>query len=195
MSARVEPPFGRRTRGPHGLGTREALLLALFATALVLARAALRGLQVSGHSMFGTALLLVLARTCVNRAGAATLAGALAGAASAALGMGGAGALLVAKLALPGIVVDLAAVIAPAALRRPALAALVGAAAGATDFLPVTFVEAMGGSALDLVLRHAASTAGAKAAFGSAGAAAGAALAARLRHYGILPAEAGARGT
>jgi len=190
------PPATTDPAARRGLETREALLLAFFATGLVLTRAALRWhLPLPGHSMFGTALFLVLARACVNRAGAATLVGALSGAACAALGMGEAGALLVAKLALPGIVVDLAALIAPATLRRPALAALVGAGAGATDFLPVAFMEATAGLPADVVLWHAAISAGAKAAFGSAGAAAGAALAARLRHHGILPAEAVARGT
>jgi hypothetical protein len=54
-------------RGPAAalrrLETREALLLAFFATFIVLAKAALRWhLQVPGHVMFATALFLILAR-------------------------------------------------------------------------------------------------------------------------------------
>jgi hypothetical protein len=96
------------------------------------------------------------------------------------------------RLALPGLVVDLAAALVPAVLVRPALALLLGAAAGATDFLPVALVEALAGLAPDLVLWHAALSAGAKAAFGAVGAAAGAAIAVRLRHHGLLPGELGA---
>lgn len=183
----MDAPGGRRLRG---LETRELFLLAFFATGLVLARAALRWhLHISGHSMFATALLLVLVRACVQRPGAATAAGALAGAACAALGMGKGGALLIVKLALPGAAVDLGAALVPAVLVRPLLAAALGAVAGATDFLPVALVEATAGLPLDLVLWHAALSAGAKAAFGAAGAAAGAAIAVRLRHHGLLPGE------
>ena len=57
-------------RGPiaalRRLETREALLLAFFATFIVLAKAALRWhLHVPGHVMFATALFLLLARACV----------------------------------------------------------------------------------------------------------------------------------
>jgi hypothetical protein len=187
----MDAPGDRQRRG---LETRELFLLAFFATGLVLARAALRWhLHVSGHSMFATALLLVLARACVQRPGAATIAGALAGAACAALGMGKGGPLLVLKLALPGAMVDVGAALAPAVLVRPLLAASLGAVAGATDFLPVAIVELLADLPLDVVLWHAALSAGAKAAFGAAGAAAGAAIAVRLRHHGLLPGDLSAR--
>ena len=98
-------------RGPAAalrrIETREALLLAFFATFIVLAKAALRWhLHIPGHVMFATALFLLLARYCVPRAGAATVVGLLAGLVCAALGMGKGGPLIVIRLVLPGLVVD-----------------------------------------------------------------------------------------
>lgn len=177
----------RLLRWPE-LDTREALLLAFFATFVVVTRAALRWhLHVPGHSMFPAALLLVVARACVPRAAAATLVGALAGAVCALLGMGQGGPLIVLKLALPGAVVDLAAWRAPSRLLEVGWGVVVGALAGASDFVPVALLETLAGLSPDLVLAHAAFSAGTKAAFGAAGGAAGAAIAARLRHHGLLP--------
>ncbi len=95
-------------RGPAAalrrLETREALLLAFFATFIVLAKAALRWhLHIPGHAMFATALFLLLARACVPRMGAATAVGLLAGLVCAALGMGKGGPLIAVKLVLPGL--------------------------------------------------------------------------------------------
>ena len=173
-------------RGPR-LDTREALLVAFFAGFLVATRAALRWhLHVPGHSLFPAAMLLVLARACLPRAGAATLVGSLAGAACALLGMGQGGPLIALRLALPGLVVDAAAGPRSRRLFAPAWGAAVGAAAGASSFVPVALVEALAGLPADLVLAHAALSAAAKTAFGAAGGACGAALAARLRHHGLV---------
>lgn len=164
--------------------------MAFLAGLLVASRAAFRWhLQVPGHAMFFTALLLVLARACIPRKGAATLVGALGGAACALLGMGKGGPLIALKLALPGLVVDAAAGPAARRLRDPRFGAVVGAAAGATGFVPIAILEALAGLPFDLVLLHALLAAGAKMAFGAAGGVAGAALAARLHHHGLLPEE------
>lgn len=168
--------------------TREALLLAFFATFVVLTKAALRWhLHLPGHSMFPIALLLVLARSCVRRTAAASLVGLLAGVACSLLGMGKGGPLIVVKLVLPGIVVDLGARWSGERFAAVWRAALIGAAAGASHFLPVALVESLAGLDADLVLAHAALSAGAKAGFGALGGAAGAVIAARLRHHGLLP--------
>lgn len=170
------------------LDTREALLVAFFAGFLVAARAAFRWkLGLTGHSLFATALLLVVARACLPRAGAATLVGTLAGVACALLGMGQGGPLIVLKFALPGAVIDVAAGRASRRISTARWGALVGAAAGASSSLPGALVEALAGLSADLVLLHAAVSAVAKTAFGAAGGAAGAVLAARLRHHGLLP--------
>jgi hypothetical protein len=170
------------------LDTREALLIAFFATFVVLAKAALRWhLHLSGHSMFTTALFLVLARACVRRPGAATLVGVLSGVACALLGMGKGGPLIALKLALPGAIVDLGAAWRPDRFPETWRGALIGAAAGASHFLPVALIEALAGLPADLVLLHAAVSAGTKAGFGALGGVAGAVVASRLRHHGLLP--------
>lgn len=168
--------------------TREALLVAFLAGFVVAAKAAFRWhLHVPGHAMFFTALLLVLARASIPRAGAATAVGLLAGIACALLGMGKGGPVIALKLALPGAMVDAAAGRDARRLFDLRAAAAIGAAAGATGFAPVAIVEGLAGLPFDLVLLHAALSAGAKAAFGAAGGVAGAALARRLRHHGLLP--------
>jgi hypothetical protein len=173
---------------PRAFDTREALLLAFFATFVVLSKAALRWhLHLPGHSMFSVALLLVLARACVRRPAAATLVGLLAGVACALLGMGKGGPLIAFKLVLPGVVVDLGARWIGERSSAVWRAALIGAAAGASHFLPVALVESLAGLDADLVLAHAALSAGTKAGFGALGGAAGAVIAARLRHHGLLP--------
>jgi hypothetical protein len=176
-------------RGPRavlrGIETREALLLAFFAVFVVLAKAALRWhLHVPGHSMFATACFLLLARACVARPWAASVTGLLAGLATAALGMGKGGPILVVKLLLPGLVVDAGARLP---LRPRALHwAVLGALAGATGFFPTAAVEGLAGAPADLVLQHALVSGGAKAVFGAVGGVAAAAIARRLDDHGLL---------
>jgi len=181
--------MGRADGAPRrAFDTREVLLLAFFATFVVLTKAALRWhLHLPGHSMFSIALLLVLARACVRRTAAASLVGLLAGVGCALLGMGKEGPLIVLKLVLPGLVVDLGARWSGERFAAVWPAALIGAAAGASHFLPVALVESLAGLDADLVLAHAALSAGTKAGFGALGGAAGAVIAARLRHHGLLP--------
>jgi len=174
-------------RAARKLETREALLLAFFATFMVLARAALRWhVHLTGHAMLANALLLVVARACVERAAAATLTGTLAGLACAGLGMGSGGPLIVLKLMLPGIAVDLGWK-RLANLRNPLWrGALLGACAGATHLLPIALVEGLAGVAASVVIGHALLAAGSKAAFGAIGGSLGMAIAVRLRHHGLI---------
>jgi hypothetical protein len=175
-------------RPGRAFDTREALLLAFFAVFVVVAKGALRWhLHLPGHAMFPTVLLLVVARACVRRSTAATLVGLLAGIACALLGMGKGGPIIVLKLVLPGVAVDLGAWGSRERFSVVWRAALIGAAAGASHFLPVALVETLAGLDADLVLAHAALSAGTKAGFGALGGAAGAVIAARLRHHGLLP--------
>ena len=182
-------------RGPvaalRRLETREALLLAFFATFIVLAKAALRWhLHVPGHVMFATALFLLLARACVPRAGAATAVGLLAGLVCAALGMGKGGPLVVVKLVLPGLVVDAGAALPRWSLPETARGVILGAAAGASDFFPAAAFELLAGVPVAIVVQHAALSAGAKAAFGALGGWAAVAIIRRLRDHGIIGDEA-----
>jgi hypothetical protein len=102
--------------------------------ALVVARAALRGIHVPGHAALPALFALVLAAARVRVPGAA-LAVALPAWAGSALGLlagpGGAASLLLAALA-----VEVAAFLAPGFARSVAASAAVGAAAGALRFVP-----------------------------------------------------------
>jgi hypothetical protein len=178
-------------RGPAAalrrLETREALLLAFFATFIVLAKAALRWhLHVPGHAMFATALFLLLARACVPRMGAAAAVGLLAGLVCAALGMGKGGPLIVVKLVLPGLVVDAGAALPRWALPETMRGVILGAAAGASDFFPTAAVELLAGVPAGIVVQHATLSAGTKAAFGALGGWAAVAIIRRLRDHGII---------
>ena len=186
-------------RGPlaalRQLETREALLLAFFATFIVLAKAALRWhLHVPGHVMFATALFLLLARACVPRTGAATSVGLLAGLVCAALGMGKGGPLIVIKLVLPGLVVDAGAALPRWSLPETARGVILGAAAGAADFFPAAAFELLAGVPVEIVVQHAALSAGGKAAFGALGGWAAVAIIRRLRDHGIIGDEAASDG-
>jgi hypothetical protein len=177
-----------RTLGRHRLETNEALLLAFFATFVVVVRAAMRWhLHIPGHSLLGAALLLVLARACVHRTASATIVGTLAGLACTALGMGSGGPLIVLRLALPGVAIDLGWTLLPDRIPPLLRGALLGACAGATHFLPVLLAEGLAGVAIPVVLGHALVAAGSKAVFGAAGGAAGMAIAESLRHHGVIP--------
>jgi hypothetical protein len=177
-----------RSVGLRGLETREALLLAFFATFVVIARAAMRWhLHIPGHSLLPAALLLVLARACVDRTAAASIVGVLAGLACTALGMGSGGPLIALKLALPGVAVDVGWKLLPHRRRPLLFGAVLGAGAGATHFLPVVLAEGLAGVPAAVVVAHALLAAGSKAAFGAAGGAAGMAIAERLRHHGVIP--------
>lgn len=175
------------------LETREALLIAFFATFLVAGRAALRWhLHIPGHSMAPTAFALVVVRSCVDRRAAASLCGLVAGVAVAGLGMGRGGPILALKLVLPGAVVDLGAGSSSGGDGRARFSlgagALLGALAGATGFVPVVLVEGWAGVEPAVIALHAATAAGTKAVFGAAGGWAGAWVARELRHHGVIAA-------
>lgn len=178
----------RRSR----LDTRELILLCFFAAFLVASRAALRWhLHIPGHAMLPAAFGLVLVRVCVGRRSAATLCGVLAGSAVAALGMGRGGPLLLLKLALPGAVVDLGALLGGGnrdRLRpiRPAMGLALGAAAGASSIGPMVLIEWLAGVDPAVIWLHGAGAGVARVAFGALGGAAAAWVGGELAHHGLL---------
>jgi len=184
-----------RGLGLRGLETREALLLAFFATFVVIARAAMRWhLHIPGHSLLPAALLLVLARACVDRPAAASIVGVLAGLVCTALGMGSDGPLIALRLALPGVAVDVGWKLLPGRMPPLWFGALLGAGAGATHFLPVWIAESLAGVPAPVVASHALLAAGTKAGFGAAGGAAAMAIAGRLEHHGVIAPSRSASG-
>lgn len=114
-------------------GARALRWIGALAAALVVARAALRGLHVPGHAALPALYLLVLGASRARAPGAA-LAIALPACAGVALGLlagpGGVASLLLAALA-----VETAAFLAPAFVRSVAACAGVGALAGALRFV------------------------------------------------------------
>lgn len=168
--------------------TREALFIGFCATFVVLGRAALRlHLHVPGHSAASLAFFLLLARACVPRFGAATLVGGLSGLLVALLGLGRGGPLLVLRMLVPGLLVDLGALLAPGFAARPLVCAAIGAIAGSTRGLVFAPVELLLGIGPELVIAHAlASTAGG-AAFAALGGALVPAIHRRLAAHRLLP--------
>lgn len=164
---------------------REALLLALFAGLMVLARGGLHWhLHIPGHAMFATALFLILARGCVPRAGAASAAGLAAGLGWAALGAGRGGPLVGLDLILPAIAVDVGAALPVRGLPASLRWAVVGALAGAVGFFPAAGRELVMGAPGALLAQQPFLAAAAKACFGALGGGMAAAILGRLRALG-----------
>lgn len=136
---------------------REALLLGFCATFIVVTKATLRmKLGISGHSMFFMIFFLLLSRGCVQKTGAATLVGLLAGALSLALGMGGKGPLKMLNFMLPALVIDSVGVFLPRLPFVYPLCILVAAIAGATKGIHSAALEYLAGVPAGIVVRKAA---------------------------------------
>lgn len=131
----------------------------------MIGRAALRlNLHVPGHSAVVLGFFLLLARACVPRFGAATLAGGIA-----------------------GLLVDLGAALVPGFASRPLVCAAIGAVAGSTRGLVFAPLELVLGVTPDLVLAHAATSTLGGAAFGALGGALVPPLYRRLAAHQLLP--------
>lgn len=136
---------------------REALLLGFCATFIVVTKATLRmKLGISGHSMFFMIFFLLLSRGCVQKTGAATLVGLLAGALSLALGMGGKGPLKMLNFVLPALVIDSVGVFLPRLPFVYPLCILVAAIAGATKGIHSAALEYLAGVPTRIVVQKAA---------------------------------------
>lgn len=167
---------------------REALMLGFCATFIVLTKATLRmKLGISGHSMFFMLFFLLLSRGMVQKAGAATLVGLLAGGMSLALGMGGKGPLKMLNFLLPALVVDGAAFFVP---RFPFIypaCILVAGIAAASKGVHTAALELMVGAPPRVVMHKAALEGLFGALFGMLGALPVPAILRKLRASGIIP--------
>lgn len=131
-SVAASRPFGRRA----------LLTLAAFAAGLLLARAALRGIHVPGHTALPALFFLVLAVQRVRRTGAAVIAAAPTMLASQLGLVGDAGG--AATLALTACLVEAAAVLAPRFSERVFTCALVGLGAGVARLVPQLVAQLAG---------------------------------------------------
>ena len=135
---------------------REALCLSFCATFIIIAKAVLRlHLHITGHSMVFTMFFLILGRGCVQRLGAATFTGMIAGILSLVLGMGAkSGPLVILKFLLPGVFIDCAAAVYPMLAYRYTACIIAGALAAGSRAFIIGLVESLAGMESVLILQN-----------------------------------------
>lgn len=149
---------------------RDLLFIGFCAVFIVIFRMAFRWhLGISGHSMFYTIALLLLARGCVSFHWSATFAGALSGGMALMLGLGKGGPLILAKFLFPALIIDLSALICPLFFGNYVGVALVAALAAATKFLNVALLDWLVGMETVMLLQHALIESAGAVFFGVAG--------------------------
>ena len=166
---------------------QEAICLGFCASLIVITRAGLRfHLNIPGHAMFFTIFFLILARGCVPRLGAATLAGLVAGLLCMLLGMGKGGPLIILKFVVPGLIVDAGGIIYSEFPGSYVACALIGAIASASRFLTIIVVEWVIGMDWSLILQHAAISSSFGVLFGAAGSLMAPPVVRRLKAGGLI---------
>jgi len=166
---------------------QEAICLGFCASFIVITRAGLRlHLNIPGHAMFFTMFFLILARGCVPRIGAATLAGLVAGLLSMLLGMGKGGPLILLKFIVPALIVDLGGILYSGFPGSYTACAFIGAIASASRFLTIIAVEWVIGMDWSLILQHAAISSSFGVLFGTAGSLMAPPVVRRLKTSGLI---------
>jgi len=169
------------------LTLRDSLFIGFCAVFIVIFRMAFRWhLGISGHSMFYTISLLLLARGCVSFPWSATFAGALSGGMALMLGLGKGGPLILAKFLFPALVVDLAALICPLFFGSYVAVALVAALAAATKFFNTALMDWLVGMDTLMILQHALIEAAGAVFFGVAGSLFVPAVLRKLKARGVI---------
>jgi hypothetical protein len=149
---------------------REALLLGFCATFIVVTKATLRmKLGISGHSLFFLIFFLLLSRGFVQKTGAATLVGLLAGGISIALGLAHKGPIIMLNFVLPALVIDFAGIFFPRFISWYPACILVAAIAAATKGVSAATVEFFAGAPSEIVFQKAVIEGLAGVAFGILG--------------------------
>jgi len=166
---------------------QEAVCLGFCATFIVITRAGLRlHLNIPGHAMFFTMFFLILARGCVPRMGAATLAGLVSGLLSVLLGMGKGGPLILLKFVVPGLIVDAGGLLYAGFPGSYVACAIIGAVGSASRFLTIVAVEWVMGMDWSLILQHAAFSSAFGVLFGAAGSLMAPPVVRRLKGSGLI---------
>lgn len=152
------------------ISLRDSLFLGFCAVFIVVFRMAFRWhLGISGHSMFYTIALLLLARGCVPFRWSATSSGILAGLMALMLGLGKGGPLIIAKFLFPALVIDLSALIWPLFFGSYLGVAMVAALAASTKFFNSLLMDWLVGMDKLLLVQHALIEAAGAIFFGVAG--------------------------
>ena len=135
---------------------REAIWLGFCATFIMITRAGLMlHLKIPGHAMFFVMFFLILGRGCVQRNGAATLVGLIAGVMCTLLGMGKEGPLIIIKFVIPGIIVDAGALVYPGLSSQYLACIVVGMIAAASRYVTTMGVDWLVGMEQDIILKKA----------------------------------------
>jgi len=171
---------------------KDSLFLGFCAVFILLFRAVFRlHLHIPGHAMFFTVFFLLIARASVNRLPAALFTGMLAGLGALVLGIGKAGPMLFAKFMLPGLVIDLAALLLPGLFHSTLLCLLVAGLAGASKFLDTWVVDWLIGMDRQVMLQHALFEGGTAMAFGLLAGLLVVPVIRKLQSHGVIPGKPG----
>ncbi len=136
--------------------------------------------------MLFTVFFLFLARGCVDYRGASSLTGLLAGLGAFALGLGKSGPILIPAFVLPGMVIDLGALLLPGLFRSRTLCVLVAAIASATKFIMTLAQDLLLGMDKKVMVQHAAFEAGTAMLFGIVAGLLVVPVIRRLKAYGLV---------
>jgi|GEM_PF-363103 len=171
---------------------KESLFLGFCAVFILVFRAIFRlHLHIPGHAMFFTVFFLFIARASVNRLPAATFTGMLAGLGALVLGIGKAGPILFAKFMLPGLVIDLCALLIPGLFQSTIFCLVVAALAGSTKFLDTWVMDWLIGMDRKVMLQHALFESGTAMLFGLVAGLFVVPVFRKLRSHGIIPGKSG----
>jgi ABC-type thiamin/hydroxymethylpyrimidine transport system permease subunit len=169
------------------IGLQDAIYLGFCATFIVITRAVLRlHLKIPGHSMFFMMFFLMLGRACIQRHGAATLTGLVAGIISMLLGMGKGGPLIILRFLLPGVMVDVAFALFPLIPTSYVACIVAGAIASSVRFFPSVLVDWLMGMEKAIVLQHALIGSVMGMLFGGLGSAMIPPIVRRLKSHGLI---------
>jgi hypothetical protein len=135
---------------------KDSLFLGFCAVFIVFSRATMRlHLGIPGHAMFFTIFFMMTARGCVKNMFAATFTGFLAGVIAMVLGLGKSGPLMLLIFMLPGVVIDISALLLPSLFNSYLLCIIISAIAASTKFVQAIVMNAMVGMDRTVMIQHA----------------------------------------
>ncbi len=169
------------------LALKESLFLGFCAVFILLTRVIFRlHLSISGHVMFFTVLFLMIARGSVAYSFAATFTALLAGVGAMVLGIGQGGPFLLLKFVLPGLAIDIGALVFTGMFQSYAMCALVGAVASSTKAIGTYIIDTLLGVDKTIIFQHAVLETSAAVLFGVAGSLFVPHIIKRLKSYGVI---------
>ena len=170
------------------LPLKESLFLGFCAIFILFSRVALRlHLHIPGHAMLFIVFFLFLARGCVGYRASATFTGLLAGLGAFALGLGKSGPMLIPTFVLPGMVVDMGALLLPGLFQSSLLCTFIAALASATKFLGTYAMDWLLGMDRKVMVQHAVFEAATAMVFGILAGLLVVPVIRKLKAHGLVP--------